>query len=137
MTQENNQPQAAHNTPMEDLFDEITAALLTEQYNIDHIIEKYNVPKGNVNNFVGLIHSLRDTLTVQTPSEHFVKDLKRELLNQKNDGLFERLRYLPARVQIAAGLTLVAGFLLISRRRVLGDDLADGLDEAGDVAVAQ
>ena len=35
--------------------------------------------------------------------------------------MVSRLRYLPPRVQIAAGIALVAGFMLLSRRRMIED----------------
>lgn len=108
---------------MDDLFDVLTEALLNEQYDIDHIVEEYDIPRSKVAGLVGLIDSLREALAVQKPSEEFVQSLKLELLGN-NDGLLNRLRALPGRVQIAAGLALVAGFVLISRRRLTNDEEA-------------
>jgi hypothetical protein len=36
------------------------------------------------------------------------------------------VRYLPPRVQIAAGIALVAGFMLFTRRRMVDDMRHDG-----------
>ncbi len=116
---------------IETLLDVITEALLAEQYDIDHIVREYDVPESRVNGLVDLIHDLRDLLFTQPVSDDFVKRLKEDLIGKK-DGVFDRLRYLPGRVQIAAGLTLVAGFMLISRRRFV-DSSADG----GDLGVLQ
>jgi len=45
-----------------------------------------------------------------------VKSLKRELIG-KDDSVLDQ--YVPAQVQIAAGIALFAGFALIARRRLV------------------
>jgi hypothetical protein len=44
------------------------------------------------------------------------------------------VRYLPPRVQIAAGVVAVMGFMLFTRRRLIGDasEIANALAPSGD-----
>jgi len=107
---------------MDDLLSALTDALLAGDDDVNAIANQYNVPRSNVNTFLGLIRRLHLSLTGVQPSQKFVATLKQDLLNGEKRGLVSRVRYLPARVQIAAGVVAVAGFMLLSRRRLL--DLA-------------
>lgn len=107
---------------MDDLLSALTDALLAGDDDVNAIVNQYNVPRSNVNTFLGLIRRLHLSLTGVQPSQKFVTTLKQDLLNGEKRGLVSRVRYLPARVQIAAGVVAVAGFMLLSRRRLL--DLA-------------
>lgn len=106
---------------LQNLLSAVTDALLAEQGDIDQIIAQYGVERGSVDGLVNIIRRLHITLVGQQPSDRFVQRLRHDLLGENNSGIFSRLRFLPARVQIAAGFTLVAGFMLFTRRRIIDD----------------
>lgn len=109
--------------PLEDLLSAVTDALLADDQQLEPIIAHYDVDRSQVRTFVTLIERLHHTLTGVEPSPRFVNRLKAELLGSQQRGLLGRVRYLPARVQIAAGFVAVAGFILIASRRIA--DLAE------------
>ncbi len=109
--------------PLEDLLSAVTDALLADDQQLEPIIARYDVDRSQVRTFVTLIERLHHTLTGVEPSPRFVNRLKAELLGSQQRGLLGRVRYLPARVQIAAGFVAVAGFILIASRRIA--DLAE------------
>lgn len=118
-------------TQMPDLLDAITDALLTEQQDIEKLLKQYGVPRGSLDGMIHLIRDLREMFVWQQPSDAFVKNLKRELLGEP-EGLVQRVRALPGRVQIAAGMALVAGCALILSRRFM-----DETSESADIPVLQ
>lgn len=103
-----------------DLLAAVTDALLAQQQDIDHIVRQYDVPRSSVDGLISLIHRLHLMLVGQQPSDKFVRRLKQDLVGG-HSGVIHSLRYLPARVQIAAGVALVAGFMLFARRRLIDD----------------
>lgn len=110
--------------PLEDLLSAVTDALLTGGDDLDTIIAQYDAPRSSVENLVGFIRLLHQTLVGVQPSSRFVQKLKRDLTGSEESGLVSRVRYLPPRVQIAAGLVAIAGFMLLAHRRLL--DLTQG-----------
>jgi hypothetical protein len=73
---------------------------------------------------VSIIRRLHVTLVGAQPSQRFVKRLHNDLVGS-NRNLVARIRYLPPRVQIAAGIALVAGFIILNRRRLVDDSRRD------------
>ena len=113
---------------MQNLLAAVTDAMLAEEdADIDAIIARYNVPRGRVEDMLKVIRRLHVVLVGQQPSEKFARRLKQDLFGQ-DPTMVNRLRYLPARVQIAAGVTVVAGFMLIARRRLIGDAAEDSAE---------
>jgi hypothetical protein len=108
----------ASQNPLEDLLSAVTDALLAGEDNLDAIVAQYDVPRSTVENLVSFIRRLHQTLVGVQPSPRFVQKLKRELIGTPQAGLVSRVRYLPARVQIAAGVVAIAGFMLLTRRRL-------------------
>lgn len=112
---------------MSNVLDALTEALLTEQHDIDKLLNQYGIPRGSLNGLIDLIYNLHNTFVRQQPSDDFVRSLKRDLVGDP-DGIVERVRALPGRVHIAAGLAAIAaGCLLILRRRIMGN-LDDGIE---------
>ena len=107
-------------TKMENLLGELTDALLSGETDFDYIIEKHNISNDKVNEALGIVRLLQKELTIQQPSTAFVRELKQDLVRQ--DGMFTRLRYVPVRVQITAGLAVFSGFAYIMGKRVTGED---------------
>lgn len=95
---------------------------------VDALIGQADAPGSEVEDFVDIIRALRAALTPVQPRREFADQLHAELLNGRS-GILERLRHLPARVQIAAILTICAGFLLVVSRRLFGSDSGTEIQE--------
>jgi hypothetical protein len=117
--------------PLEDLLSAVTDALLAGEDNLDEIVAHYDVPRSSVEGLVTFIRRLHQTLAGVQPSPRFVQKLKRELVGAEANGLVSRVRYLPPRVQFAAGIFAIAGFMLLARRRLL--DLAHSPKDESEV----
>ncbi len=112
----------ANDLELQNLLSAVTDALLIESgSDIDSIIGRYSVPRAEVEGFVGIIKRLHLTLVGEQPSRRFVRRLKQDLVGMEDATVVARIRHLPPRVQIAAGIALVAGFMLLSRRRLIED----------------
>jgi len=105
-------------THLQDLISAVTDALLAGDRNIDAIVSHYQVSRTQVNGLVKLIRGLHVTLVGAQPSEQFVHRLKQDLMGEPVPNVITRIRRLPPRVQIAAGVALLAGFMLLQRRRM-------------------
>jgi hypothetical protein len=108
----------ASQSPLEDLLSAVTDALLLEDQPIEPIIARYDVDRTQVKTFVTLIERLHRTLTGVQPSPRFVKKLKADLMGSQQRGVLARMRYLPPRVQVAAGFVAMIGFILLAHRRI-------------------
>ena len=107
---------------LENLLSAVTDALLADdRANIDQIVSRYAVPRNEVEGLVGIVRKLHMTLVGAQPSRRFVNRLRNDLVGARRGNIVNRVRYLPPRVQIAAGIALVAGFLLLNRRRLIED----------------
>lgn len=106
---------------LQNLLSAVTDAILAEEANLDSILNQYQVSHEQVTGFVSLIYNLHQALVGVQPSKRFVRRLKQDLIATGNVNMLGRVRRLPPRVQIAAGVALVAGFMLISRRRMMAD----------------
>ena len=107
---------------LENLLSAVTDALLADEHaNLDPIVSRYAVPRHDVEGLVGLVRKLHVTLVGAQPSRRFVNRLRNDLVGAQRTNIVNRVRYLPPRVQIAAGIALVAGFVLLNRRRLIDD----------------
>ena len=107
---------------LENLLSAVTDALLADEHaNLDQIVNRYAVPRSEVEGLVGLVRKLHMTLVGAQPSRRFVARLRNDLVGTARGNIVNRVRYLPPRVQIAAGIALVAGFMLLTRRRLIDD----------------
>lgn len=110
----------ANDLELQNLLSAVTDALLHESGgDIDTIIGHYSVPRAEVEGFVGIIRRLHMTLVGAQPSRRFVRRLRQDLVGTEDATVVARIRHLPPRVQLAAGIALVAGFMLFSRRRMI------------------
>ncbi len=109
----------ANDTHTENYLEALTAAILAElpPEQLDALAQEYHVPPSEAEPLVRLVNRLHQTLTAVRPSRAFAERVKRELYAQYDPSLMGRLRRLPARVQMAALLVFLGGFLFISRRR--------------------
>lgn len=115
---------------LQDLISALTDAILVDQTDLDPLYQQYNVPRAEVESFLQLIQRLHVVLIGVQPSRRFVQRLRQDLIGQPHWNLVNRVRYLPPRVQIAAGIALIAGFMLLSRRRLAVLAREDGQLEA-------
>ncbi|MBI5666661.1 MAG: hypothetical protein HZC41_01525 [Chloroflexi bacterium] len=107
---------------LQDLLSAVTDALLADSSaDVDVIVAQYSVPRAEVESLLMLIRRLHVTLVGAQPSRRFVRRLKNDLVGSSNRDMVARIRYLPPRVQLAAGIALVAGFMLLTRRRMLDE----------------
>jgi hypothetical protein len=106
-------------TEMQNLLDAITEALI-EGRELEPVLAQYNVSYQEISSLVEIIGDLHTTLATQQPSDRFIRSVKYDLMGRQR-GIVARVRFLPGRIQIAAGLALVAGFALLAHRRIAGD----------------
>jgi hypothetical protein len=100
-------------TPMEDLLSAMTDAVLRGERDVHRLARRYDVPQAEAERLIPMIYALRDAHRSQQPSPRFVRKLKRELMGAPEYTLVERVRYLPPRVQIAAGVAVGTAFGLL------------------------
>lgn len=118
-------------TNVQHLLAAVTDALIAdEQADLETIAARYDVPRKDVNSLMHLIRRLRGTLHITEPTPAFARRLKQDLLGKKQAGILWRIRRLPARVQVAAGLALMGGFMLLLRRRVALEMGSSDVEEA-------
>lgn len=109
----------ASDLEIQNLLSAVTDALLAEEgHDIDSIVGRYAVPRKEVDSLIGVIRRLHFTMVGVQPSKRFVGRLKHDLVGNRYN-VVSQIRYLPPRVQIAAGIALVAGFMLLTRRRMM------------------
>lgn len=122
-------------TELEKLLSAVTDAMLAEKgTDVNAIVGQYNVAQSDVDNLVSLIRRLHMTLVGVQPSRRFVRRLKHDLTGASKKDVISRVRYLPPRVQIAAGIAFMVGFMLLSRRQLMIYSMRDKQPE---VTVAQ
>lgn len=95
----------------------VTDSLLANDDEVDSILRYYNVPRAQVGSLLYVIQRLRTVLVGVQPNRRFVHRLKADLVGEPEPTVVNRIRYLPPRVQIAAGVALLAGVMFVARRR--------------------
>jgi len=110
---------------LQNLLSAVTEAIINDEQDLDVIISRYSVPRADVEGLMNVIKHLHILLIGVRPSRRFAQRLRQDLMGQQQRNVINRLRYLPPRVQIAGGIVLVAGFMLLSRRRFASDDTSD------------
>lgn len=111
---------------LQNLLSAVTEAILNDEQDLDVIVDRYSVPRADVEGLVHLIQRLHVVLVGVRPSRRFAQRLRQDLMGQQMS-MVNRLRYLPPRVQIAGGIALVIGFMLLSRRR-MGSETPDATE---------
>jgi hypothetical protein len=105
---------------MQNLVNDVTDALLTGE-SVDSARRKYDVSRAESDELIHLIERINRSMEKVEPSAQFSKNLKADLLGEQRTGVVGRIRTLPARVQYAAVVAIVGGFLLILQRMFFGD----------------
>ena len=112
-------------TELQNLLAAVTEAIINDEQDLETIINRYAVPRADVEGLISTIKHLHIVLIGVRPSRRFAQRLRQELMGQRQRGVISRLRYLPPRVQIAGGIVLIAGFMLLSRRHHVSSDTDD------------
>jgi hypothetical protein len=112
--------QTPDQSQMPEMLATVTDTMLAGK-NIDAVLHVYGVSKRQIADFLNIITVLQRALVGVKPSRRFTHRLKQDLMGTPRMNVITRIRYLPPRVQIAAGVALMAGFALLLRRRALND----------------
>lgn len=104
-------------TQMQEFVSALTDVVVQGRSSIDQVAGRYDMREEDVMAWLPLIQELNTTLVEVQPSARYQRQLRKELMTGQPVGARWRL---PARVQLAAILTLVGGFLLIARNRFVG-----------------
>ena len=118
---------------IQNLLTSVTNALLAGEANINQLAAQLDDAPAEVRSLMHVIGKLDHAFISVQPSPRFVKRLHDDLTGMDNRNMLVRVRRLPPRVHLAAGLALVAGFVILSRRRA-GSDPVQEIQEA---AIAQ
>jgi hypothetical protein len=102
---------------VQNLLAAVTDALLEDDSTLDELIAQHQVTSVSAQGLLRLVNRLYQVFIPVQPSPRFVRRLRQDLMGQQNSNVLVQVRRLPPRVQIAAGLALVAGFVILSRRR--------------------
>ena len=102
---------------LQNLLAAVTDALLEDDSTLDELIAQHQVTSVSAQGLLRLVHRLYQVFIPVQPSPRFVRRLRHDLIGHETGNVLVRVRRLPPRVQIAAGLALVAGFVILSRRR--------------------
>lgn len=113
---------------MQNLLDAITVALQHDD-DIEHLTQNSPVPREEMDRLVDVIQSLHTTLVPVAPSAQFANRLQGELMGTRPRNVVTTVRQMPARVHIAAIVAVVAGFVLIVYRRLIGSPTTQDITE--------
>ncbi len=99
-------------------------ALVSGTLDVDRLLDQYDwLVTSQVKSLLALADQLNRSLVEVNPSEQFLNQLRVQLLDEAYElhdpGLWRRIRQLPPRTQLAAGIggaTLTAGIVLIASR---------------------
>jgi hypothetical protein len=107
-----------------------TDAMLAEHDDVESIVGYYQIPRDEVVGMLGLIRRLHEAFIFVHPSKRYVRRLRTDLVGETQPNVINAIRYLPPRVQIAAGVALLAGgvFMLNRRRMALPEAKSGGIE---------
>lgn len=123
---------------MEQFVTAVTDAVQSGKGGLDTLIAQYadTINAEEAHQLLRLVQGLYAVLIPVKPTRQFSTRLKQNLIGQAERTMVERIRYLPPRVQIAAGVALLAGLMILARRRIALMDEPDVVSTP-EVAVAQ
>ncbi|HLV35923.1 MAG TPA: hypothetical protein VKY59_12440 [Spirillospora sp.] len=102
---------------LQNLLTALTDDLLAQNGDVNSLAERYQISSAEVHSLLELIGQMNQAFVPVQPSERFVRRLHQDLMGSESSNVLVRVRKLPPRVQLAAGLALMAGFVFLSRRR--------------------
>jgi hypothetical protein len=102
---------------IQNLLDAITDSVLAGEGDLESLTQKHGIPSGELQSMALMINQLNRVIVPVQPSQRFVQRLHQDLMGVEGANMLVRVRRLPPRVQLAAGIALVAGVMILSRRR--------------------
>ncbi len=118
---------APSDSQAQDMLEAITAGIQAGD-EIETVSKGSGASAAGMQGYAEIIQALQSILTPLEPRPEFARQLHADLLDQQQ-GVVERMRQLPARLQIAAILALIAGCLLFLTRRLFGSESAAEIQE--------
>lgn len=112
---------------LQNILDAITARLQSGD-DIEPLLTQPAASQEELEDYAGLIQSLQTALTPLEPRAEFAEALRADLIESQR-GMVLRMRQMPAQVHIMAMLALIAGFLLLMWRRLVGSDTPQDIAE--------
>jgi len=107
---------------IQNLLDAITDSVIAGDSNLDSLTQKHGMHSGELQSMASVIEQLNRVIVPVQPSQRFVQRLHQDLMGVEGANVLVRVRRLPPRVQLAAGIALVAGVMILSRRRAGSED---------------
>jgi hypothetical protein len=108
---------------LQDVLMDYVDALVSGTRDISSMLEQFDRDtRGQIDDLLALTNRISKVLTEVTPSDEFIAELRYQLTEAGNpEGIswWKRIRRLPPRTQLAAGIggaTLTAGVVLIAAR---------------------
>lgn len=102
---------------LQNLLAILTDELLTAESDVHTLAQRHQISSDEMRGLLELIAQMNGAFVPVQPSERFVRRLHQDLIGGESSNVLVRVRKLPPRVQLAAGLALMAGFVFLSRRR--------------------
>ena len=107
-------------TNVQDLVSSLTDVVIKGDASLDRFIGRNDLKDEDIAEWLPIIQSLHSTLYEVQPRPVFRRQLRNELL-KRPIGVRVHLQPLPTRVQAAAVLTIIGGFVLIVYNWFLGN----------------
>lgn len=95
----------------------LTDALLAGRADVQALAAQYGVMPAQAESYAHTVGALQAVFVPVRPSRRFTRRLRQDLIGPENASVVASVRRLPPRVRLAAGLALLAGFVLIFLRR--------------------
>ena len=114
---------------LQNLLAKLTDSFIAGDGDLHALARQNGIDSAEVQDLVELIEQLNDLMTPVEPSQRFVRRLHQDLMGTEGANMLVRVRRLPPRVQIAAGIALVAGFMIFSRRRMVSESHQESAQE--------
>ncbi len=118
---------ASSDSQAQDMLEAITVGIQAGD-EIENVSRQTGASSAGMQGYAEIIQALQSILTPMEPRREFARQLHADLLDQQQ-GVVERMRQMPARVQIAAILALIAGCLLFLTRRLFGSETSPEIQE--------
>ncbi len=118
---------------LQNTLDAVTNALQNgDQHDMEAMLADSAIDQNaqnEIQDLVAIIQSLHLALTPVQPRPAFADKLQDDLLERRGMVMVSRVRQVPPRLRLAALLALIAGFLLLVWRRLLGSDSEGKIQE--------
>ncbi|MEM6282775.1 MAG: hypothetical protein AAF787_11320 [Chloroflexota bacterium] len=111
-----------HEVRVQDFLADLTDAQLAGNADALRLAARYDIPAAEAQALATTVNRLDVAFVDVTPSTKFRAKLRSELVVEPTaEGMVGRMRNLPPRIQIAAGVALIAAMTLLGRRRLAGE----------------